>query len=58
MEDIKMADRVDFDDDDEDQPTTKDHRAVTCRYDMAKLRKIGEVSFEIFGQHVYTIYNN
>ena len=39
-----MSDRVEFDGEDDDAFAAKDPRAVTCRYDMKKLRQIGEVS--------------
>ncbi len=46
-----MADRVDFgDEDNEDEEDSRNPRAVTCRYDMAKLRKIGEVRAHVFFQ--------
>ena len=42
-EESKFADHVELKDDDIDGHEASDHRAVTCRYDMAKLRRIGEM---------------
>ncbi|GMH57102.1 hypothetical protein TL16_g04298 [Triparma laevis f. inornata] len=43
----KFADHVELKDDDVDGHEATDHRAVTCRYDMAKLRRIGEIEDDI-----------